>query len=68
MNIDDWIFEENSAARKLLVKYSHIFNSLDANEFVPSLGDFITYESQSVFDVGVLGTMERKIGLRVAVR
>jgi hypothetical protein len=51
MNIDEWVREENSAVRKLLVKYSRMFNRLDANEFVPFLGDFVTYESQSVFDV-----------------
>jgi hypothetical protein len=51
MNIEQWIHEENSAARQLLVNYSRMFNRLDANEFVLFLGDFVTYESQSVFDV-----------------
>lgn len=51
MNVDAWVCEKNSTERKLLVKYARMFNRLDVNEFIPFLGDFVTYESQSVFDM-----------------
>lgn len=51
MNVTEWIAEKNSAVRDLLVRYARMFNCLESDEFVPFLGDFVIYESQSVFDL-----------------
>lgn len=49
--LNNWINAGDVRQRELLVGYARMFNRLDIEEFTPLLGDFVTYQSQSVREV-----------------
>jgi len=47
--IDKWVSQRDEAERTLLAAYATMFNTLNADYFIPKLGNFVTYDSQAVF-------------------
>jgi hypothetical protein len=62
--IDKWVSQRDEAERALLVAYATMFNTLDAEHFVPKLGDLVTYDSQAVFS-SMRGMKEVGVYLRL---